>query len=447
MRDVTLPGRASPRCATARACGSRGSRGCCRMASHSSRTCRRRPARCSRRCRCVGRVLETNYGLTFDVRSVPQPENLAYSDLGLGLHTDNPYREPVPGFQALHALIPSNEGGDSLFADGFALAAHLRATAPEAFALLTTTAVPFLYRSGDAELYAERPLIQLSTRGDIAAVHYNSRSIAPLHLTRSRGADASMRAYRRFAALLREARFQLRTRLGARHRWWCSTISAFCTAAPPSHRPGTRAICAAATSRATASTARRRCCGAGSPTAGTAHERGARRVLAIYGARGSGAYFGEQRVDDRARPAGGVLRAGADGARADAHRGRAAARRRASARGGPGGDRGLDRAMPATRRVGARWLAQRFAPRVSEPVRLHVPAKRYLCATDADYFGQPECRLGAHAEAAGRRRCRRPRSRASKKSPTTVRPCACVAGTIRARSRDSKPRASPITRH
>jgi len=30
----------------------------------------------------VGRVLETNYGLTFDVRSVPQPENLAYSDLG-----------------------------------------------------------------------------------------------------------------------------------------------------------------------------------------------------------------------------------------------------------------------------------------------------------------------------------------------------------------------------
>ena len=27
------------------------------------------------------------------------------------------------------------------------------------------------------------------------------------------------------------------------------------------------------------------------------------------------------------------------------------------------------------------------APEVSEPVRLHVPAKRYLCATDASYFG------------------------------------------------------------
>ncbi len=38
--------------------------------------------------------------------------------------------------------------------------------------------------------------------------------------------------------------------------------------------------------------------------------------------------------------------------------------------------------------IGARWLAQRFAPSVSEPVRLHVPAKRYLCATDAEYFNQ-----------------------------------------------------------
>jgi [1-hydroxy-2-(trimethylamino)ethyl]phosphonate dioxygenase len=38
--------------------------------------------------------------------------------------------------------------------------------------------------------------------------------------------------------------------------------------------------------------------------------------------------------------------------------------------------------------TGARWLEQRFAPAVSEPVRLHVPAKRYLCATDTHYFTQ-----------------------------------------------------------
>jgi alpha-ketoglutarate-dependent taurine dioxygenase len=155
---------------------------------------------------------ETNYGRVFDVRSVPQPENLAYSDLGLGLHTDNPYREPVPGFQVLHALIASPDGGDSLFGDGFAIAEHMRASFPDAFAVLTKTAVPFLYRSDNAELYAERPLIQLTCEGEVGAVHYNSRSIAPLRLA-ARDARPFYAAYRCFAALLREPRFHLRISL------------------------------------------------------------------------------------------------------------------------------------------------------------------------------------------------------------------------------------------
>jgi phosphonate degradation associated HDIG domain protein len=34
---------------------------------------------------------------------------------------------------------------------------------------------------------------------------------------------------------------------------------------------------------------------------------------------------------------------------------------------------------------GSRLLSSHFGPEVYEPVRLHVPAKRYLCATDPDY--------------------------------------------------------------
>jgi gamma-butyrobetaine dioxygenase len=38
---------------------------------------------------------------------------------------------------------------------------------------------------------------------------------------------------------------------------------------------------------------------------------------------------------------------------------------------------------------GARWLSsQGFPASVIEPVRLHVAAKRYLCATEPSYFGQ-----------------------------------------------------------
>lgn len=38
--------------------------------------------------------------------------------------------------------------------------------------------------------------------------------------------------------------------------------------------------------------------------------------------------------------------------------------------------------------VGHAFLAERFGPDVTEPVRLHVAAKRYLCGKEADYFAK-----------------------------------------------------------
>jgi phosphonate degradation associated HDIG domain protein len=38
-------------------------------------------------------------------------------------------------------------------------------------------------------------------------------------------------------------------------------------------------------------------------------------------------------------------------------------------------------------RVAARFLARWFGPEVTEPIRHHVAAKRYLCATEAGYLG------------------------------------------------------------
>lgn len=35
--------------------------------------------------------------------------------------------------------------------------------------------------------------------------------------------------------------------------------------------------------------------------------------------------------------------------------------------------------------IGAVWLASWFPPSVTEPIRLHVAAKRYLCAVEPDY--------------------------------------------------------------
>jgi gamma-butyrobetaine dioxygenase len=48
-------------------------------------------------------------------------------------------------------------------------------------------------------------------------------------------------------------------------------------------------------------------------------------------------------------------------------------------------DRGIDAHHED---AGAKWLARHFGPEVAGPARLHVAAKRYLCAVDPDYLGQ-----------------------------------------------------------
>ena len=46
-------------------------------------------------------------------------------------------------------------------------------------------------------------------------------------------------------------------------------------------------------------------------------------------------------------------------------------------------DRGIDARHED---AGCQWLGRHFPPAVTEPVRLHVAAKRYLCSVDPDYL-------------------------------------------------------------
>jgi len=161
----------------------------------------------------VGWVRETNYGRVFDVRAVPDPNNLAYTAVALGLHTDNPYREPVPGLQILHCVAGSREGGTSLFVDGFRAAEVLQSRDPEAFEILSSTPVRFEFSDVSTYLSAERPLIQCRG-GTIEAIHYNNRSMAPLQIS-ERNIPQFYRAYRTFAMILRETAQILTTSLTA----------------------------------------------------------------------------------------------------------------------------------------------------------------------------------------------------------------------------------------
>jgi gamma-butyrobetaine dioxygenase len=160
----------------------------------------------------IGWVRETNYGRIFDVRAVPDPNNLAYTNRPLALHTDNPYRDPVPGLQILHCLCAGREGGVSLFADGFAIAEALRAEGPGSFQLLASTPVSFSFRDPETELTAVRPILQVDAEGRVKAVHYNSRSIAPLRMEPAKIPEFYV-AWRAFSRLLADPRFLLTTSL------------------------------------------------------------------------------------------------------------------------------------------------------------------------------------------------------------------------------------------
>jgi gamma-butyrobetaine dioxygenase len=152
-----------------------------------------------------GPVRVTNYGRFFDVRSVVDPANLADTALALGPHTDNPYRVPVPTLQLLHCLQSSSTGGESTFVDGLRVADELRREDATAFDLLASVPVRFSYRSADAALEAEAPVLERDARGEVAAVRYNTRSARPPCLEPDRAA-AWYAAYRRFAALCQDER-------------------------------------------------------------------------------------------------------------------------------------------------------------------------------------------------------------------------------------------------
>ena len=161
-----------------------------------------------------GFTRETNFGALFDVRSTAEASDLAYTSLPLDPHTDNPYRDPVPGVQLLHCLVNETSGGQSTLVDGFAAARVLESRDPGAFALLSRTPVRFRYQDDSTELVASAVPIELDATGGLVAIHFSPRlDFVPLQPPGE--LDAYYRARRAFDHLLRSPEFEIRFLLAA----------------------------------------------------------------------------------------------------------------------------------------------------------------------------------------------------------------------------------------
>ena len=123
----------------------------------------------------IGSIRPTNFGEFFNVRSVPSPNDLAYTSLALSPHTDNPYRKPIPCIQLLHCIENEVSGGFSTLVDGFNVAAYLKKNNQSYFEILTKVKVKFKFKDKDVILENRGELIELDELNNFKQVRFSSR--------------------------------------------------------------------------------------------------------------------------------------------------------------------------------------------------------------------------------------------------------------------------------
>ncbi|CAN0578342.1 unnamed protein product, partial [Ectocarpus sp. 12 AP-2014] len=94
----------------------------------------------------------------------------AYSNDGLALHTDCGYLADPPGIQVFNCVVRAQEGGASIYVDGFAVAERLRATNPEAFEFFSRTAISYQCFDEGCHYMAEGPVFRLGPFGEVVQV-------------------------------------------------------------------------------------------------------------------------------------------------------------------------------------------------------------------------------------------------------------------------------------
>ena len=123
----------------------------------------------------IGSIRRTNFGEFFNVKSKPNPNDLAYTSLPLAPHTDNPYRNPVPCIQILHCIENKVNGGFSTLVDGLTVTEELKKNYPDYYKILTEVKVRFQFIDQDVVLEDWAEMIKLDDHGQLKQVRFSPR--------------------------------------------------------------------------------------------------------------------------------------------------------------------------------------------------------------------------------------------------------------------------------
>ncbi|GAB5433177.1 MAG: gamma-butyrobetaine dioxygenase [Epibacterium sp.] len=157
----------------------------------------------------MGFVRPTFFGTYFDVKTHINPTNTAYTAGALELHTDTPAEEFAPGIQFLHCRINTVDGGESLYADGVAVANDFRKRDPEGFRLLSEVPIPFYCEHDTYDARSRQYVIELDQHGEVEGLTI-SQHMADIFDLDQKLLDDYYPAFCRFGRMLQEEKYMMR---------------------------------------------------------------------------------------------------------------------------------------------------------------------------------------------------------------------------------------------
>ncbi|XP_004941389.2 gamma-butyrobetaine dioxygenase isoform X1 [Gallus gallus] len=154
----------------------------------------------------IGFLRLTFYGPTWQVQDKADANNVAYTTGKLCFHTDYPVLQHPPGdldslqVQFLHCIKQTATGGESEIVDGFHAANKLKHQNPQAYQILTSTAVDYTdvgVDYCDFAVQGKQRIIDVDYRGQAIRINFNNA-------TRDTVFDIPAEEVRPFYAALKE---------------------------------------------------------------------------------------------------------------------------------------------------------------------------------------------------------------------------------------------------
>jgi gamma-butyrobetaine dioxygenase len=108
----------------------------------------------------IGPLKNTFYGEIWDVKSRPNPKNVAYTSGNLDFHMDMLYLADPPSIQLLHCMKQSTEGGESRFTDAVTAFHNLQIEHYDLATTLANSSVTFHYQNDGRHLVRTRPFLE-----------------------------------------------------------------------------------------------------------------------------------------------------------------------------------------------------------------------------------------------------------------------------------------------